>query len=242
MVKPLPRRFYSDVATAPAMGAEGFAVLLDGRQAKTPGKAVLCVPTAALARAIAGEWAAQDTVINPAAMPHTRLANTAIDAVAARRDDVRADLLKYADSDLLCYRADAPAGLVQRQAATWDPVLRWLHATTGAHLLLSTGIRHVTQQPAALQAIAEGFDRVVPADDPFRLAAAHVMTTLTGSAVLAMAVLARELSAEAAWTAAHIDEDWQIAQWGEDWEAAERRKRRWAEMQAAALLVALLEQ
>lgn len=240
MTKPLPRRFYSEVTTAPATGATGFAILLDGRQAKTPAKSALSVPTAALARAIADEWAAQATVIDPATMPLTRIANTAIDAVCVRHAEVRDDLLKYAASDMLCYRADSPAGLVARQQEVWDPILRWLHTTTGAQLRLATGIQHVTQPPDSLRAIAAGFDRLVPTDDPFRLAAAHVMTTLTGSVVLAIAVLAGERSAEAAWTAAHVDEDWQIAQWGEDWEAAERRKRRWSEMQAAAHVVTLL--
>ena len=194
------------------------------------------MPTKALAEAIAGEWEAQREHIDPAGMPLTRLANSAIDGVRVHQAEVRADIVKYAASDLLCYRASEPELLVRRQAEVWDPVLAWARDALGARFEVADGIMPVTQPEAARSAIAgalEGFDA-------FSLAALHVMTTLTGSALLALAHARGHLSAEAAWAAAHVDEDWQIGRWGEDAEAAARRRRRWSEMQAASRLLALL--
>jgi chaperone required for assembly of F1-ATPase len=150
---------------------------------------------------------------------------------------VRAEIAKYAASDLLCYRAEGPAELVRRQAEAWDPVLAWAGSEFGAHLITGRGIVPVCQSPAALAAIASRLSDL----DALALTAHHVMTTLTGSAVLALAHARGRLTAEQAWAAAHIDEDWQIGQWGEDAEAQARRARRWAEMQAASRLLALLD-
>ena len=231
----LPRRFYKDVATDAAPDG-GHRVLLDGRPARTPRKLALLLPTAALAGAVAAEWAGQATTIDPARMPLTRLANTALDGVSGREADVRADIVRYGASDLLCYRAEHPAGLVARQREAWDPVLASAARRLGAPLAVQRGIVHVAQPAAALA----GLSRAVGDLDAFALTALHTMTTLTGSALLALAVHAREITADAAWAAAHVDEDWQIAEWGEDAEAAERRRRRKREMDAAAYLLALL--
>jgi chaperone required for assembly of F1-ATPase len=149
---------------------------------------------------------------------------------------VRADIVKYAGSDVLCYRASEPEGLVRRQAEMWDPVLGWARDALGARFAVAQGLMPVAQPETATSAIAaalEGFDA-------FGLAALHVMTTLTGSALLALAQARGLLTAEQAWTAAHVDEDWQIGNWREDAEAAARRQRRWAEMQAAGRMLALL--
>ncbi len=213
-----------------------FCVLLDGKPIRTPAKALLAVPNRALAEAVAGEWEAQREHIDPAGMPLTRLANSAIDGVRVHQADVRADIVKYAASDLLCYRASGPELLVRRQAEVWDPVLAWGREALGARFEVADGIMPVTQPDEAKLAIAgtlEGFDA-------FSLAALHVMTTLTGSALLTLAHARGHLSAEDAWAAAHVDEDWQIVRWGEDPEAAARRQRRWTEMQAASRLLALL--
>ena len=234
--KPLPRRFYSTVTTE-THATSGALVLLDGRPAKTPGKRDLILPTLSLARAIAGEWAAQAERIDPSRMPLTRLANTALDGVAARAAEVRADVVKYAASDLVCYRADRPAGLVRRQTEHWDRVLAWAESRLGAPLDTGQGVVHVPQPAASLEAIRAATAPL----DPFRLTALHTMTTLTGSALLALGVTLAAWKAEAAWTAAHVDEDWQIAEWGEDAEAAARRQARWVEMSAAARMLALLE-
>jgi chaperone required for assembly of F1-ATPase len=234
----LPKRFYKSVTIAAAEGEHtaAFGILLDGKPARTPAKALLAVPTRALAEAIAGEWEAQCEHIDPATMPLTRIANSAIDGVRAHQAKVCADIAKYAASDLLCYRATEPELLVRRQAELWDPVLAWGRDALGARFAVAKGIMPVAQPEAAISAVARALEDF----DTFGLAALHVMTTLTGSALLALAHARGHLTAEAAWAAAHVDEDWQIGRWGEDAEAAARRRRRWSEMEAASRLLALL--
>ncbi|MBS0243087.1 MAG: ATPase [Proteobacteria bacterium] len=229
--RPLPRRFYKEVGLGPS-GDGGYAVLLDGRPAKTPGKRLLRLTSARLAEAVAGEWGTQAETIDPAKMPLTRLVNTALDGVAERMGDVAADVVKYAGSDLLCYRAETPPGLVRRQAELWDPLLLWIAETHGVRLTVNTGIMHVAQPAASLERLAAA---VAPLD-ALPLTALHVMTTLMGSAVLALATLQERLPPETAWEAAHVDEDWQMAEWGQDAEALARRHHRWQEMQAASAL------
>lgn len=242
-VRPLPKRLYTSVSVESARpsgeegGAREFRVLLDGRPVRTPAKGVLAVPSRALAEAIAAEWEAQGDRIDPTTMPLTRLVNSALDGVRGREAEVRAEIAKYAASDLVCYRATEPEGLVRRQTELWDPVLAWSRTALGADFRAGEGLMPVAQPEAARAAIA----RALAGEDALSLAALHVMTTLTGSALLALAHARGALAVEAAWTAAHIDEDWQIARWGEDAEASARRQHRWAEMQAASQLLALLE-
>lgn len=230
----LPKRFYKEASVAERDG--GFAVQLDGRNVKTPAKRDLVLPTRAAAEAIAAEFAAQGAEIDPATMPITRIVNSAIDGVAPRRAEVADDVVKYSGSDLLCYRADGPAELIALQAKHWDPVLDWAARDLGARFALAQGIMPVEQPEAARAAVA----KAVEPFDPLRLAALHVMTTLTGSALLALAHALGRIDAETAWAAAHVDEDWQIAKWGEDAEAKERRTRRKADMMAASRLLSLL--
>lgn len=231
----LARRFYRVVSVA--AGAGGHAVLLDDRPVRTPAREALEVETAAAARLVAAEWAAQGETIDPATMPATRIVNTAIDGVAADPQAVFEDVLKFAASDLLFYRADSPRELVARQAELWDPVIDWLRDAFGANFILAEGVVHVAQPREALTVFAS---RLKLHDGALRLACLHTLTTLTGSALLALAIAEGRLAAEAAWAAAHVDEDWNIAQWGEDEEAARRRVRRWTEMRAAAQLLAAL--
>ena len=228
----LPKRFY-ELATSEATGA-GYELRLDGRPARTPGRAPLAVRSAAIGEAIAAEWNAQAERIDPLSMPLTRTANSAIDGVAGRMEEVRADVAAFAGSDLLCYRADDPEGLVQRQREAWDPVLERFAAKYGARFTLQTGIMPVEQPPEAMAAIRARLDKV---DDALTLAALHVATTLTGSALLAFAVLDGWLDAEAAWAAAHVDEDWNIALWGRDEEAEARRAQRWRDMAGAGVIL-----
>src|SRR5688500_4558687 len=187
----LPKRFYKDVSVAPV--EEGFAVHLDGKPVRTPGKAILALPTENTAGLVAEEFAAQAEKIDPSTMPVYRLVNTAIDGVATDPAAVRDDIAKFASSDLLCYRADAPAGLVERQAKAWDPVLDWAQRALGARLLLAEGVIHVEQPGRAMEAIGE---HLALRQEPLRIAALHLMTSLTGSALLAMAVEAGEIDAE----------------------------------------------
>ena len=209
---------------------------LDGRAAKTPKQTLLALPTLPLARAVANEWQAQAVEIDPQRMPLTRLANTAIDGVTSRAAEVWADVVKYSGSDMLCYRAERPDGLIRLQAAAWDPLLAWAGKRLGVTFRTTSGLMPVVQPPQT--GIAYG--SAIASLDAFRLTALHVMTTLTGSALLGLSVIDGHLTADAAWTAAHIDEDWQIAQWGPDAEAQSRRERRWTEMAAAARMLELL--
>jgi len=233
----LPRRFYKSVTVAPPSEGQpgGFRVLLDSRPVRTPMKQVFEVATPELAEAIAAEWQAQGTHVDPRAMPLTRLVNSALDGVRGRENEVAQDIVKYAGSDLLCYRAESPAGLVDKQAHHWDPVLAWANEALAAPFVTAKGVVHVSQEPAALQRLA---DRLAKAS-ALQLAALHVITTLTGSALLACAALDGRLDADALWAAAHVDEDWQISQWGEDQEAAERRRARRAEFDAAYRILSL---
>lgn len=232
----LPKRFYTDVTVGDATG--GYAILLDGRAVRTPRRLQLIVPTRALAEAIAAEWAAQADTIDPASMPLSKLAITTIDGVAASAREVAADIVRFAASDLICYRAAAPAALAELQAMSWDPILHWVEEETRARFYLAEGVMPVRQSADAL----ERFGALLNPFDAFSLAGLHVMTTLTGSAFLALAVARNRLETEAAWDAAHIDEDWQIARWGVDVEAAERRARRRHEMHAASRFLELLRQ
>ena len=228
MLKPLPKRFYKEAGVA-AEG-EGFAVTLDGRLVRTPGRHGMILPTEAAARLVADEYGAQGETINPMTMPVTRLANTAIDGVAADMQAVAEDIQRFSSSDLLCYRAGTPERLVARQTEIWNPVLEWVERALGARFVLAEGVMHVDQPGESIGAVGihlRGFD------DPFRLAALHSMTTLTGSALLALAAAGGGLTWQQAWTAAHVDEDWNIELWGEDAEAMARRKAREREMEAA---------
>jgi chaperone required for assembly of F1-ATPase len=232
----LPKRFYERVDVGDRDG--GFALLLDEKPVRTPGKRQLVLPSRALAEAVAEEWRAQKERVDPATMPLTKLANSAIDGVPGREDDVIGDILNYAGSDLLCYRANGPRGLVEAQRAHWDPVLAWAKSALGAPFVLAEGIVRVDQPQASLDRLREA----LKAHEPFGLAALHVMTGLTGSALLARAVALGRMTPEEAWKAAHVDEDWQIAQWGEDAEAASRRAARRRDFAAAARALSLIKE
>lgn len=230
-----PKRFYAraDVAEYD----DGFGIRLDDKELKTPGKQTLLLPTSNAAELLAEEWNAIEGEINPLLMPVTRLANTAFDGVAHEMDAVSEDIIRYAGSDLLCYRADGPQGLVELQNKHWDPVLDWASQTMGAHFEIGSGIMHVAQPRAAMTAFASALRKH---RDPFRLTCLHSWTSLSGSALLALALAEAQLVPNEAWQAAHVDEDWNIAQWGEDYEAAERRKQRRKDFEAAFQLFAAL--
>lgn len=231
LVKHLPKRFYAEASVGEREGS--FALLLDGRGAKTPGRAPLAHASRVLMEAVAAEWSAQTELIDPATMPVTRILNSAFDGVSREMEAVRAEIVKYSGSDLLTYRGGEPASLVEAENAAWNPVLDWARETLGARFALAEGVMFVAQPEDAVAAVAAAVDAF---DDPARLAGLHVMTTLTGSALLALAVARGFLTAEAAWAAAHVDEDHQMRLWGADEEALARRARRWDDMKAAALV------
>ncbi|MDP3526035.1 MAG: ATP12 family protein, partial [Hoeflea sp.] len=209
--KALPKRFYTEASVIP--GAEGgFVVALDGKTVRTPSRRELGVSSPALAEAIAAEWQAQKDRIDPATMPLTRLVNTALDGVAMAAEEVFEDILRYAGSDLLCYRAAEPEALVAMESELWDPYLDWA-AERGARLILSEGIVHVEQPPEAIRAMAALLRRYAT---PLELTALHTITSLTGSLVLALALAEGQGEPSDIWAAAHADEDYVISQWGED--------------------------
>jgi chaperone required for assembly of F1-ATPase len=234
MRPPQPKRFYKEAGVEERDGA--FHLTLDGRTARTPARQPLAVPVRGLAEAMAEEWDQQREEIDPTTMPVTRIVNSALDAVQARRAEVIEEVVKYAASDLTCYRAGAPARLVAEQKVSWDPVILWAKDTLGVRFALAEGVIHVPQPQAALSAVRA---RVQAVESPFALAALHVMTTLTGSVLIALAHAAGRLDAEEAWRAAHVDELYQESVWGEDYEAMERRRRREADFKAASTVYRL---
>ncbi len=222
----LPKRFYKQVAVGEC--ETGFDIRLDGRVVKTPLKRTFAVPSRDMADAIAAEWDAQDTHIDPSSMIVTRLANTAVDRVRGDEARIVTELMYFAANDLVCYRAGTPDPLVAHQAKRWDPVLDWVRKTHQVQFICVEGLMHHTQPAIALAAISQS----LAAEDKFRLTAIHNMTTLTGSVLIAMMTAASALSGEDAWTAAHVDEDWQIEQWGSDDEAEARRTVRKRDFEA----------
>lgn len=234
--RPLPKRFYKEATVGEADG--GFSIQLDGRPVNTPARRRVVAPSRKLAEALAAEWAGQGETIDPSTMPLTRLMNSAIDGVAKQMPEVEAELLRYAASDMICYRAGEPASLAAAQSAAWDPLLAFARDRLGARLSLAEGVMFVAQpeeSAAALAAAVRAYVGEGPAAS-LRLAALHVMTTLTGSLILALAKALKEIDLAAAWAAAHIDEDFQMRTWGEDPEALARRAARFREMAAAALV------
>ena len=212
------KRFYKGARSAPVEG--GFGVFLDDRPVMTPGKRVLTVPRAALGDAIALEWSAQEETVDPMSMPLTRFANTALDIVGERRDEVTAEIAGYGETDLVCYRVERPDELRRRQEAAWDPLVDWIAEAHGARLEITTGLIPAPQPPEAVEALCA---RVTAFDD-FALAAFQRATGALGSVVLALAMTTGRIDAEDAWAASTIDESYQAERWGEDGEARDARE------------------
>ncbi len=210
-----PKRFWTSAGILPAGG--GFAVVLDGRPVTTPAKAPLVVPTSRLAAAIAAEWDAQGKLVDPRTMPVTRAANSAIDTVIPQRAEVQGMIAAYGQSDLLCYRAEAPAPLIARQAAAWDPLLAWAAGALDAPLRVTAGIVHVAQPPESLARL----NARLAAFSDFELVALHDLVALSGSLVIGLAAASDIAPAAELWRLSRIDEEFQAELWGEDEEAAE---------------------
>lgn len=224
------RRFYNDVAVTPEHG-----IALDGKPIRTPKKVPLVLPTDALAQAVAAEWQAQGDKIDPRTMLMTKLANTAIDRMRPERARILAEIEDYAASDLVCYRAERPPDLVKRQAAHWNPVIDWATFTLDAPFESIPGVMHRPQPPEAIQIVGAALAGM----NNFEIAALHNVMTLTGSALIALMLARGALSPDTAWSAAHVDEDYQIENWGEDEEAAERRAARHKEFLACCRFLEL---
>lgn len=231
----LIKRFYKQVTVEPFDGR--FTALLDGKSIKTPGRNAIVFPTKAAAQLFAAEWDAQTTEINPITMPITRLANTAIDGIATDPQAVLEDVVKFSTSDLLYYRADSPQDLVDLQRQHWDPILDWVTKNTGANFEIGEGMMHI---PQPQESVALFSTKLSVHATPMKLACLHTFTSLSGSALIALAIAERFLDVDAAWAAAHVDEDFNISRWGEDEDAQKRQEYRYGEMKAAhALFVSL---
>jgi chaperone required for assembly of F1-ATPase len=228
------KRVYKSVTACRVDG--GWGIRLDGRPLRTPARRELRLPSEPLAAAIAAEWNAQDPDIRPETMPLTRLAATALDRIAEKREEVAAEVAGYAATDLVCYRADHPATLVARQHAVWQPLIDWAAGRYDAGLAVTAGVVPLAQSPETLKIYAG----VVAAFDDFRLTALHAATTACGSLVVALALVEGQLDAETAFAASQLDESFQIEAWGEDAEAAKRRAALAADIKSAARFLDLL--
>jgi chaperone required for assembly of F1-ATPase len=227
-------RFYRDVVVGKA--GEAYRILLDGRPIRTPAGAPLLLPNENLAQAIGREWQAQGEKIHPESMPLTKLVNAAIDRVALNRDAWIEQILAFAKSDLICYRAISPQDLVARQSAQWDPLLEWARERYGAQLRAATGIAFIEQPPEAI----EGLARALGDKDDFALAALHAAAALTGSVITALGLSEEQLDADKAFAASQLDEIYQAERWGEDPEALIQSRSEGAELTNIAQFFRLL--
>jgi chaperone required for assembly of F1-ATPase len=231
----LRKRFYTSADIGEAEG--GFTVTLDGKPIKTPSGRTVIVPVRSLAERMAAEWNAQGEFIGPLTMPVTRFANSVVQGVTDNVAAVADDVAKYFGSDLLFYRAGHPEGLVAREARHWDPILFWAAETLGAHFILAEGVMHVRQPESAIAAV-----RGALPGDPWAIAALHLVTTLTGSALLALALLHGVIDPDQAWAAAHVEEDWNAEKWGVDGEVAARKAAKLVDFNAIAAVLEVLRQ
>ncbi len=225
------KRFYKTVTVA-----AGNRILLDGRAVKTPGRADLAAPTQGLAEAIAAEWSEQGETIDPPGMRMTGLANAAIDRIGPEREVFAGGLASYGESDLLCYRAEGPAALVARQAERWDPILAWARSRYDVEFAIAAGVIHKPQPEATVERLRQG----ALARDAFALAGLSHLVTVSGSLVIALALAEGGVDLEAAWSAATLDEQWQIETWGADAEAEKALAARRADFAAGYRFLSLL--
>ena len=228
------KRFWKQARVEQVEG--GWLIRLDERPVRTPARRLCVVPVAGMADGIADEWNAQGERIDPLSMPLTRAASTCLDRVMPEVDGVRRTVAAYGGTDLLCYRAPEPAELAQREARGWDPLIEWAARAFGARLAVGEGVMHIAQPPETVARLSAE----VRALDPWELTALSELTSLSGSLVLALAVLHGRVPADEAWALSRIDEQWNIEQWGEDAEAARQTARRETDFLAAAELLRLL--
>jgi chaperone required for assembly of F1-ATPase len=226
------KRFYSIVSVSPER-----AILLDGKPVRTPKRAWLILPSDALAAAVADEWRGQGGKIDPHTMPLTGLANAAIDIIAPDLAGFARGLAAYGESDLLCYRASEPPELVARQAERWDPWLAWARARYDIDFVIVTGVMHQAQPALTTQRLAAA----VLARDKFQLAVLSPLITISGSLIIALALVEGAIKADEAFSLCHLDELWQAEHWGEEWFATQTREAHWADFTAAARFLALLD-
>jgi len=226
--------FWKEVAVIPEEG--DWSIALDGRPLKTPARATLVVGTPLLADAISEEWRECGDEIDPRQMPLTGLANAALDQVAPDPAKFRNELARYAEADLLCYRAEHPPKLIAVQAVEWGPLLDWARRWFDVEFVVTAGIIHVPQPRETITKLADGIKEA----NPFELAALSPIVTIGGSLVTALALFERAIDLDTAWTAVSVDDRWQIDQWGADDEAVAALANRRQDFAAAARFLSLL--
>ncbi len=229
------KKFYKDVSVVEEDG--GFAVALDGRKVKTPAKAAQIVPTKAAAQLMANEWVTQGDEISPDTMPVTRMVNSSIDSIAKNRSHVVDEIAAFGGSDLICYRADEPDELVNRQNEAWDRFHIWLAETWGVKLAMTTGVMPVSQRDEDLLILRQAVDK----QNDFILSGLHTVVTISGSLVMGLAFLSGDFDIDDIWQASRVDEVYQAEEWGEDWEAKDRWEKKNAELRAAAVYIDALK-
>ena len=220
MIPSLKKRFWKN-AQVKSVG-DGFVIELDGQVIRTPSKALLKVASQKIAKQIAFEWMAQKEVVDPATMPNTRMANSVIDKIMVNREAVIEMLAEYAESDLLCYRATTPQGLINQQNKIWNPILDWSKNSLLAPMLTTSGVIHIEQNIKSIGIYQDKLEAM----NPYQLAGMHDLITISGSFVISMALISNQLNVSEAWYAATVDERWQENQWGIDDEAAEALEKR----------------
>ena len=228
------RRFYEAVTLREE--EQGVCVALDGRCVKSAGGRKLVLPNRPLAQALADEWQQQEEFVEFAQMPMMQFLSKVCDNSLPQPEEVRAEIVKYARSDLLCYRAPEPERLVKRQAENWGPVLKRLHKEEGIGFKVTSGIGWVEQEEGQIAKFAT----LLHPFTGYRLGALHEITLLSGSAILAFALARKWLSADQLWTLCHLDEDFQVEQWGADEEAQALRAQKYKAFQAAERGLALI--
>ena len=228
------RRFYREAAAVAVPG--GWGIALDGKRVRTPAKNPLALESRALAEAIAAEWNAQEAKVKPHTMPLMQLASTAIDRVAPDRARIAAETAAYAGTDLVCYRAEGPGELVERQAEAWDPLIDWARERFDVSLTTAIGVMAVQQSDATLAVLHQA----VEAQDDLRLTALSVATAAAGSLVIGLALLEGRLTPEAAAASAQLDELFQAERWGIDREAETRRAGQAADLACTRRFLDLL--
>lgn len=230
------KRFWTEARVRVTVGG-GFGLELDGRPVRTPAGKALCLPTSALAQAVAEEWNRVEGEIDPRAMPLCGLANAAIDRVSPDPGSFASDLAQYAETDLICYRAQGPPGLIDWQEKQWGPLLDWARRRFDVDFAITSGIVHVPQPPATVERLRHEVVRL----DPFRLAALSPLVTIGGSLIAGLGVIEGALSADAAWASVSLDDRWQEKKWGADDEAKAALAARRRDFYAAARFRDLLE-
>ncbi|RCL01962.1 MAG: ATPase [Candidatus Tokpelaia sp. JSC188] len=230
----MSKRFYKKVVVVPDEYENGFLILLDGKSVMTPAQRLLKLPTEAMANLVVNEFCLQREVINLTLMPITRLINSVIDSVFNDFQPIVEDILRFTATDMLFYRADSPHELVVRQNEHWDPILDWVRKEIGASFITGSGIVHIEQSFESLLAVSLYLRRFT---SPFALAALHIMTTLTGSALITLCMAVGEIDIVNGWQMSCLDENWTAEQWGEDDEAVARRNFHENEIRAAMAIL-----